>query len=281
VPHEPGHVRRLLGWHPETFVCARRGHVTPAALVDRLRPEDAGLGVDLDDGRRMARCTRCDVWVATTTPSHPRRETLPSVDELRLPRRGRKLREAIVLRLIAIDRGIHSVLFAALAVILFLLETNLVSLRHEAHRLITNITGDTGQGASQGTIDRWLRDILHLQRHAILILLFTAIAYAVVEGVEAVGLWLERRWAEYLTAIATAGFLPFEIHELIDRITALRVGALVVNVAILVWLLYRKRLFGVRGGASAEHREEEEFDRRAMFGPPRAAVASVSGAQQG
>src|SRR5437016_2964191 len=127
MPHEPGHVRRLLGWHPETFVCSRRGHVTPAALVERLRPEDAGLGVDLDDGRRMARCTRCDVWVATEPPEHPVRETLPSVDEIKLPRRGRELRDAIVLRLIAIDRGIHSVVFTALAIVLFLLETNLGS----------------------------------------------------------------------------------------------------------------------------------------------------------
>ena len=76
MPHEPGHIRRVLGWHPETFVCSRRGHVTPALLVGRLRPEDAGLGVDLDDGRRMARCTRCDVWIAGTAPEYPVRETL-------------------------------------------------------------------------------------------------------------------------------------------------------------------------------------------------------------
>ena len=37
------------------------------------------------------------------------------------------------------------------------------------------------------------------------VLAVTAVIYAVVEGVEAVGLWRERRWAEYLTAIATAG----------------------------------------------------------------------------
>jgi uncharacterized membrane protein (DUF2068 family) len=272
VPHEPGHIRRLLGWHPETLVCARRGHVTPAALVERLRPEDAGLGVDLEDGRRMARCTRCDVWIATTPPDHPVRETLPSVDEIRLPRRGRRLRDAIVLRLIAIDRGVHAVLFTALAVVLFLLETNLASLRHDAHKLTSSITGQTGQGASQGTIDRWLRDVLHLHKHAILILLFTAVIYAVVEAVEAAGLWLERRWAEYLTAV----FLPFEVHALITRITVLRVSALVINVAILVWLVYRKRLFGVRGGMAAEQQEEEEFDRRAMFGPPSRRPAPVA-----
>ena len=272
--HEPGDIRRFLGLHAEAFVCSRRGHVTPAALVERLRPQDAGLGVDLDDGRRMARCTRCDLWVATTPPAKPVRETLPSVDDIKLPRRGRTLRDAIVLRLIAIDRGFHSLLFGILAVVLFLLETNLGSLRSDAQRLISNLTSNTGQGASQGTIDRWLHDILHLHKHTLLILLFTAIAYAVVEGVEAVGLWLEKRWAEYLTAVATAGFLPFEIHELAKKVTVLRIGALVVNVAILVWLVWRKRLFGVGGGLGAEHREEE-FDRQELFGPPARTAGAV------
>jgi len=274
--HEQGQIRRFLGLHAETFVCSRRGHVTPAALVERLRPEDAGLGVDLPDTRRMARCTRCDVWIATTPPANPVRETLPSVDDIRLPRRGRPLRDAIVLRLIAIDRGIHAVLFALLAVILFLLETNLGSLRSEAQSLISNLTSDTGQGASQGTIDRWLHELLHIKKHTVLILLFTATAYAVVEGVEAVGLWLEKRWAEYLTAIATAGFLPFEIHELTKKVTVLRVGALVVNVAILVWLVWRKRLFGIRGGARAEQ-QDEEIDRHAQFGPPSSATLQIEG----
>jgi uncharacterized membrane protein (DUF2068 family) len=103
----------------------------------------------------------------------------------------------------------------------------------------------------------------------------TAIVYSVVEGVEAVGLWLEKRWAEYLTAVATAGFLPFEVHELTKRVTVLRVTALVVNVAILVWLVRRKRLFGVRGGERAVE-QEEEFDRRVLFGPPRERTAAAS-----
>jgi uncharacterized membrane protein (DUF2068 family) len=265
--HEKGQLSRFFGFHAETFVCSRRGHVTPAALVEQLRPEDAGLGVDLPDGRRMARCTRCDVWIDTTPPANPVRKTLPTVDDIKLPRRGRPLRDAIVLRLIAIDRGVHAVLFSLLAVILFLLETNLGSLRQDAQTLISNLTENTGQGASQGTLDRWLHDLLHIRKHTVLILLFTAIAYAVVEGVEAVGLWLEKRWAEYLTAIATAGFLPFEIHELTKKVTVLRVAALVVNVAILVWLVWRKRLFGVRGGIKAEE-QDEEIDRRALFGPP-------------
>jgi uncharacterized membrane protein (DUF2068 family) len=77
-------------------------------------------------------------------------------------------------------------------------------------------------------------------------------AYALLEAVEAVGLWRQRRWAEYLTLVATAALLPLEIYELFKGVTALKVIALVVNVAIVVYLLFAKRLFGVRGGAAAE-----------------------------
>ena len=100
------HRTHLLGWHPETFVCSRRGHVAPAALVERLRPEDAGLGVDLPDGRRLARCTRCDVWISTSPPAKPVRETLPPLRQMKVPLRGKPLREAIILRVIALDREI-------------------------------------------------------------------------------------------------------------------------------------------------------------------------------
>src|SRR5581483_10813842 len=82
-------------------------------------------------------------------------------------------------------------------------------------------------------------------------------AYAVLEGVEAVGLWYQRRWAEYLTFVATIVFLPYEIYELTRSVSALKIVALVVNIAIAVYLLFAKRLFGLRGGAAAEERERE------------------------
>ncbi len=253
-------------------MCARRGHVTPAAGVERLRPEDAGLGVDLPDGRRFVRCTRCDVWIDGHPPTVPEREVLPPLSELSVPRRGRPLRDAIVLRLIAIDRGVHSVIFAILAVLVILVELNFASLRSQIERIVTDVTGQTGQGASQGAIVRDLSKFLHIQKGTLTLLFATATAYAVVEGIEAVGLWRERRWAEYLTAVATAGFLPFEVHELIKRVTVLRVGALVLNVAILVWLVWRKRLFGARGGP----KEEERPDPVELFSPPAPATASSS-----
>jgi uncharacterized membrane protein (DUF2068 family) len=255
-------------WNRETLVCAFKGHVTPAADVQRLRPEDGGLGLDLRGGGRLARCLRCDAWIQLMPAAPAMAETLPALEALEVPRRGKALRDALVLRLIAVDRGLHSVLFGVLAALLIYLDLHLGPLRTKAQDLISRLTGaasDTGQGSSQSFIVSELHKFLHLKQHAILILVITAVAYCLVEGVEAVGLWLERRWAEYLTAIATAGFLPFEIDELIKRVTVLRVAALVINVAILVYLVWKKRLFGVRGGPVEA---EEEIDRQALFGSP-------------
>ena len=255
--------------HPETFVCSRRGHSTPAAKVGRLRPQDVGLGVDLPDGRRFSRCLRCDVWVAGAPPADPEREMLPPLAELHLPRRGEELREAIVIRLISIDRAVHAVVFGLLATAVITLELNIGPLRSQAQALLNGLratAAQTGQEPSRGFIARELYKLLNVNSHTLLILAFTAVAYCVVEAVEAVGLWHERRWAEYLTAVATAGFLPFEIDELIKRVTVFRVSALVINVAILVWLVWKKRLFGIGGGVKAL--AHEELDREALFGAP-------------
>ena len=68
--------------------------------------------------------------------------------------------------------------------------------------------------------------------------------YALIEFIEAVGLWLMQRWGEYFAVIATSVFLPLEIYELTEKITALRIFALVVNIVAVIWLLWSKRLSG-------------------------------------
>jgi uncharacterized membrane protein (DUF2068 family) len=70
-----------------------------------------------------------------------------------------------------------------------------------------------------------------------------AIAYALLEGTEGVGLAMRRRWAEYLTVIATGLLIPYEVYEVIHRVTLFRVGALLLNLAVVGYLAYRKRLF--------------------------------------
>lgn len=251
-------------WSTETWVCSIRGHVLPAAHVRTLRPEDVELGVDLADGRRLARCLRCDVWVGGPPPGPDAAEHLPTIDELPRPRRGKALEDVVLLRLIAVERAVHSIAFTLLAVALLLLESNLSHVQSWASSVASRLdiaVADTGQQAGRTWTSRGFADLLHLRQGELRVLLATAVVYAVVEGVEAVGLWRERRWAEYLTAAATVGFLPFELIELSKKVTTFRVGALVVNLAVLVWLVYAKRLFGLRGGAAAL---EEESRRESL-----------------
>jgi len=224
----------------------------------------------LPDGRRLSRCLRCDAWIEgfPLALGEADYETIPPLGELDLPRRGKPLRDAVIIRLIAIDRAFHSVVFTLLAIALFFLDTryfDVESFAKDAADRLDGVANNTGPQTSHDVLSRELHRLANLNRTTITTLAVTAAVYAVLEGVEAVGLWLERRWAEYLTVIATAGFLPFEIRELLDRVTILRLVALVVNVAILVWLLYSKRLFGLRGGAKAVH---EQIDWDTVLAPP-------------
>jgi uncharacterized membrane protein (DUF2068 family) len=68
-----------------------------------------------------------------------------------------------------------------------------------------------------------------------------AFLYAGLFAVEGIGLWRRRRWAEYLTVIATASFVPFEVYELVHELTAPRVSALVLNLAIVAYLIIHLR----------------------------------------
>ena len=68
-----------------------------------------------------------------------------------------------------------------------------------------------------------------------------AFLYAALFTTEGVGLWLGRRWAEYLTIIATGSFVPFEILEVARRPTAPRLAALVLNLLVVGYLIYHLR----------------------------------------
>jgi uncharacterized membrane protein (DUF2068 family) len=78
-----------------------------------------------------------------------------------------------------------------------------------------------------------------------------AILYGVLELVEAIGLLLRRRWAEYLVLLATVAFLPLEVDEMLRKPSLLKALALVVNLAIAVYLVWRKQLFLTRQESSA------------------------------
>jgi uncharacterized membrane protein (DUF2068 family) len=69
----------------------------------------------------------------------------------------------------------------------------------------------------------------------------SAFAYAALFAVEGIGLWLQKRWAEYLTIVATSSLVPLEIYEVVKRVTILRIAVLVSNVAIVAYLVWKVR----------------------------------------
>lgn len=257
----------LERYSTETWVCSIRGHVTPAAGAAEIGPEHAGVGIDIEPGGRLARCLRCDAWIAGPRPAG--NDRVPPIEELELPRRGEPLRQAVILRLIAVERGVHSVIFALIAVLAVVVRSRLAGIQSGIRRFLDTLTrneAQTGRATRHGILAREGTRVLHLNTRTLEVLIITAAAYAVIEGVEAVGLWLERRWAEYLTAVATAGLLPLEIHELTKKLTVLRVGAFVVNIAVLCYLVYAKRLFGVRRRRAIE--PEGAGTDRSVFSKP-------------
>jgi uncharacterized membrane protein (DUF2068 family) len=84
----------------------------------------------------------------------------------------------------------------------------------------------------------------HLTDARLWMLAAFAATYGLVRFVEAYGLCLGRRWAEWFAAVSGAIYVPFELYELIHRLTWLSLGALVVNllvVGLMIHALFRRR----------------------------------------
>jgi uncharacterized membrane protein (DUF2068 family) len=198
-------------------------------------------------------------FVGGAEPAEPAEKSPPAREEVSLPLRGRPLRDRYVLRLIAMDRPIHLLVLSALAAALSLFATNKAALNAEFTRILNDLQGGVGgpvHDPSHGIVYE-LQRLFTVSITNLYLAGAAVTAYSILECAEAVGLWRGRRWAEYLTFIATVIFVPYEIYKLTKGISALKILALVISVAIVAYLLVAKRLFGLRGGASAERAEND------------------------
>ena len=242
----------------ELIGCGLHGHELLGTDAASLRPEDGIFARDAD-GLRWYRCLRCDSWLALPRPDRPMAKFPPRRQEVTVPLRGRPLRDRYVLRLIALDRVIHFLVLSGLAAAVILFANNKATLNDDFTRILKDLQGGLG-----GPVNNSPRGIVHdLQRlfafstTNLYLIGAGAAVYAALEGTEAVGLWLGRRWAEYLTFIATVVFVPYEVWELAKSISWLKILTLIINLAIVIYLLYAKRLFGLRGRGKAERAERE------------------------
>jgi len=230
--------------------CGLRGHATFAPDEPELRER---LRVDTPVGEAW-RCLRCETFVVGPPRSRGPADTAPEIP------RGRLLRDRTLMRILAVERAVRGAL-------LLLLSTGVLKVRGSREQLqqafehdiplLRPLAEQIGWNPDDSKILHHIGQALSWSSSTFLLIATGLIAYAAIELIEAVGLWLVRRWGEYFAVIATSVFLPFEIYELTEKVTTLRVAALAVNVVAVGWLLWSKRLFGINGGASAYHREHQ------------------------
>jgi uncharacterized membrane protein (DUF2068 family) len=96
-----------------------------------------------------------------------------------------------------------------------------------------------------------IHSALTLHQNTIKLIAAGVLVYALLETVEGIGLWLEQRWGEYFAMIVTSLGLPYEIYDLTDKVTVTRVLFFLINLALVIYLVVTRRLFGVRGGKAA------------------------------
>lgn len=90
-------------------------------------------------------------------------------------------------------------------------------------------------------IDAGLAKVSSLRPDLIKKLGVGSFVYAGLFLTEGIGLWLLKRWAEWLTVIITSSLVPIEIYEIHRHPTPTRITALVINLAIVAYLIYHVR----------------------------------------
>lgn len=231
--------------------CGRHGHVTYAPTEPELR---ARLHAQTPVGEAW-RCLRCGDFVL----GEPR-QTGPARDAP-VVMRGRALRDAVILRLLAAERWIRGLLILAGAYGIWRFRAHHDAVQkafNEDLPLLRPLADKLHYNLDDSSIVHSIRTVVQAQTTTLGWIAGALLVYGILQLVEGTGLWLLKRWGEYFAVVATSLGLPIEIFELTEKITYIRVGALVINVAAVVYLLLSKRLFGLRGGKAAYEEERHE-----------------------
>jgi uncharacterized membrane protein (DUF2068 family) len=154
-----------------------------------------------------------------------------------------------VVRLIILERAIRGTLVFVLGLALLTNSRNVVSL---VRQWVAELDVNPERRLIPRILITVLRPIGQFSSRTVLLIGVGALLFGALELTEAIGLARRRRWAEYLTVIAGCFGIPLEVGEVLNRQTLLRVGILLANVAIVIYLAWQKHLFGLRGGVTTE-----------------------------
>jgi len=228
--------------------CGLHGHATYAPTEPALA---ARLQATTPAGHAW-RCLRCGTYVLGTPAGSGPADAAPIV------LRGKALRDTFVLRFLAVDRGVRGLLLLALAYGVWRFDGSRGALKQVFNSYLPALlplADRLGVDLEETGPVRLIQQAFTAKHSTLLLVALGVLAYGIIELVEAVGLWLKKRWGEYVAVVATSLFVPLEIHEIIAKVTWVRVGALVLNLFAVGYILWTKRLFGFRGGLDSYEAE--------------------------
>jgi uncharacterized membrane protein (DUF2068 family) len=232
--------------------CGRSGHATYAPAEAELR---ARLSVPTPAGPAW-RCLRCGTFVPGEPAGSGPAAAAPDV------RRGKDLRSAFILRVFAIERFLRALVFGVVAFAVWRFAYSRVSIDAAFDReypAVRTLLSQLGYNVDRSRLVGFVQRALTTSSATINLIAALLAVYAVIELVEGTGLWLAKRWGEYFAMVVTSLGLPYEIYDMTSKITATRVIFFVINLALVLYLVITRRLFGVRGGKDAyEARLKEE-----------------------
>jgi uncharacterized membrane protein (DUF2068 family) len=238
---------QVMDWSLRT--CARKGHVT-------YRPDEedwaTGLWAQTPVGVAW-KCLRCAAFIPGEAFEHGPASKAPTVLH------DRQIRDQIIIRALSIERGIRGLIVIGLAFLTWQLRGSQDSLEERIASdlpLLKPFADQIGWNIQESRVIHVLNQVVEASSKTLLLITLALLAYGTLQLIEAVGLWLTKRWAEYLTVVATSAFIPVEVYELSHSITFIKLGALVINILAVLWLVWSKHLFGFNGGLASAHDEK-------------------------
>ncbi|MER6052508.1 DUF2127 domain-containing protein [Streptomyces sp. BHT-5-2] len=237
-----------IDWNRRT--CARRGHVTYLPHEEHLR---AKLHAGTAHGTAW-RCLRCGDFVLGEPHGSG-----PAADAPLVPR-GKVLRDLFLLRFLAVERAVRGVFIVLAAIAVWQFSNSQDAVRQFFDKnldVVRPVAVHFHYDLDHSPVVDTIRKTFGYRHSTLMLVAGALLVYALIEIVEGVGLWRAKRWAEYLTVVATAAFLPLEIYELTEKVSWLKIATLVVNILAVLYIALAKRLFGLRGGRAAFDEERQ------------------------
>jgi uncharacterized membrane protein (DUF2068 family) len=136
------------------------------------------------------------------------------------------------------------------AIVLFLVGIALIANpHHNWGKSVANFARDLGLNPNSNGIEKIIHKLHAISSDRYAVYGIIALAYGALEAAEGYGLWRRRRWAEYLTVLATSLLFIPEIWEIAKSASPLKIGALILNLAVVAYLIIR-----LRSGRPSEQR---------------------------